>query len=686
MKRILSFAALLISAVAAGTQVVPGQSLDLTTANPFSSSVSGVCPSSGGGTTNYLRADGTWAAPPGSGGSGTVTSVGLSLPSIFSVSGSPVTSSGTLTGSFATESANIVFAGPSSGSAAQPTFRSLVAADVPTLNQNTTGTAANITATSNSSLTTLSALSLPYSQITGTPSPVTSVALSVPASTIFGVTGSPITSSGTLGLTVTGTSGGIPYFDSTSTLKSTLVLAQSAIVLGSGAGFGPSTLGSLGTTTTVLHGNAAGVPSFGAVALNTDVTGNLPVTNLNSGTSASSTTFWRGDGTWATPVAGSGTVTSVSLTMPGIFSVSGSPVTTSGTLTVSASGTSGGVPYFSSSSAMASSGALGSGLLVLGGGAGSAPTALTGNTTTTNQYLAQQGTGSASAPPVWSAFLPPVIQTETSGSGTMNLPYYFIITSGNATAASTYTNNSITFTTFSTVSSSTIVVMTGSGPPTSTGTLTKASGTGDSTITFSRFIAPIDLHIRMVGGGAGGSGGGANDGGASGGGGDTTFGSSFLTAGGGNIAGGSSTPTPGSGGMPTVNAGAYGNGWYGSSGQYGGWGAATLLLAGGVGGSTPFGGPGKSGGGNQVAAVDNQANTGAGGSGGGVTTTTNEKCGSGGGAGAFVDVHVPNWSSAWANSFSYAIGAAGTAGSAGTNGSAGGKGSSGFLWAEAIFQ
>lgn len=61
-----------------------------------------------------------------------VTSVALSLPaSVFSVSGSPVTTTGTLTGSFATQSANTIFAGPSSGGAAVPTFRTLAYADLP---------------------------------------------------------------------------------------------------------------------------------------------------------------------------------------------------------------------------------------------------------------------------------------------------------------------------------------------------------------------------------------------------------------------------------------------------------------------------------------------------------------------------------------------------------------------------
>src|SRR5690348_10523595 len=67
-------------------------------------------------------------------GAGTVTSVGLSLPAAFTVSGSPVTSAGTLTAAWANQSANLVFAGPTSGAATTPTFRSLVSTDIANVN------------------------------------------------------------------------------------------------------------------------------------------------------------------------------------------------------------------------------------------------------------------------------------------------------------------------------------------------------------------------------------------------------------------------------------------------------------------------------------------------------------------------------------------------------------------------
>lgn len=67
-----------------------------------------------------------------------------------------------------------------------------------------------------------------------------------------------------------------------------------------------TSLSSLGTTTTLLHGNDSGDPSWGAVDLANDVTGNLAVTHLNNGTNASISTYWRGDETWATIPGGAG--------------------------------------------------------------------------------------------------------------------------------------------------------------------------------------------------------------------------------------------------------------------------------------------------------------------------------------------------------------------------------------------
>lgn len=279
-----------------------------------------------------------------------------------------------------------------------------------------------------------------------------------------------------------------------------------------------------------------------------------------------------------------------------------------------------------------------------------------------------------------SALLAPTVRRILSGSGTLNRMYAFRIATGSATVAATYTNNGITFTVYATVASSALVYMSGSAPPTASGVLTKASGSGDATLTFSDFAVPLSSRVKLAGGGGGG-GGYASGSGANGT--DSTYGTSLLTAPGGVGGAQGGTPTA-TASAPTINSPAMAVIATVGAGAGGvGFGSTTVTNAGSAGGANPLAGAGAAGG-FQTSGVAGTANTGAGGGGAGTPgsgISAGGVTGNGGSSGAYLEAIIPNPSATYA----YVIGPGG-AGGTGASAINGGDGGSGIAIVEDRFQ
>jgi hypothetical protein len=253
---------------------------------------------------------------------GTVTSVTGTSPVASSGGATPAISLasgyGDTQNPYGTKTANFVLAAPN-GATGVPTFRAIVAADIPTLNQNTTGTAANVTGTvaiangGTGSTTAANALTALGAYAATNPAGYTTntgTVTSITAGT--GLSGGTITTSGTIALANTAVTAG------SYTTANITVDAQGRI--------------------TAASSGSGGVTSFntrtGAVTLSSgDVTGALGFTPYNS---TNPSGFTSNTGT-VTSVSGTGTASGLSLS--GTVTTSGN-ITISGTVNSLAAGSS----------------------------------------------------------------------------------------------------------------------------------------------------------------------------------------------------------------------------------------------------------------------------------------------------------------------------------------------------------
>lgn len=238
------------------------------------------------------------------------------------------------------------------------------AATVTTLRINSTLSLAGVTGTSGQVLTSNGASAPTWQNIAGSGT-VTSIDVSG-GTTGLTTSGGPVTSSGTITLagTLAIANGG--------TGATTDSAARTALGLGTMAVQAASSVAITGGS---INGTSLGATTAGSAKVTTlDIATGLTLATL-AGTSGQVLTS-AGAGvvpTWTTPTTG--TVTSVGFT-GGIVSVA--TATTTPALTIA--GTSGGIPYFSSASTWATSAALAANALIIGGGAGVAPSTITTGT------------------------------------------------------------------------------------------------------------------------------------------------------------------------------------------------------------------------------------------------------------------------------------------------------------------
>jgi hypothetical protein len=266
--------------------------------------------------------------------SGTVTSVTGTSPVVSSGGATPAislaASYGDTQNPYASKTANYVLAAPD-GTAGVPTFRAVVAADIPTLNQNTTGSAGSVA----NALTSGTGISF-SSGTTYNGSAAITVNNSLPM--VYPGAGIPNS---------TGTAWGTSY----STTGSGTVVALATSPSFTTPILGTPTSGNFSTGTftwPTFNQNTTGNAATATTATNIAGGTNLQIP-FNTGAGATSfivaptvsSTFLQYNGTgftWAAST-GVGTVTSVAATVPSFLSITGSPITTAGTLAISYSGT-----------------------------------------------------------------------------------------------------------------------------------------------------------------------------------------------------------------------------------------------------------------------------------------------------------------------------------------------------------